>query len=56
MDPQIYITGSGHTRFGRLSQTLEELIVEAAREADHRTEPRRERGHRCRDRRVGCGG
>ncbi|MEN3165251.1 thiolase domain-containing protein [Tistrella mobilis] len=33
MDPQIYITGSGHTRFGRLSQTLEELIVEAAREA-----------------------
>ncbi len=29
----IYITGSGHTRFGRLSETLEELIVEAAREA-----------------------
>lgn len=29
----IYITGSGHTRFGRLTETLEELIVEAAREA-----------------------
>ncbi|MPL89765.1 3-ketoacyl-CoA thiolase [bioreactor metagenome] len=29
----IYITGSGHTRFGRLSETLEELIVAAAREA-----------------------
>lgn len=33
MTPDIYITGSGHTRFGRLEQTLEELIVEAAREA-----------------------
>ncbi|MCI4680811.1 thiolase domain-containing protein [Rhodoblastus acidophilus] len=29
----IYIIGSGHTPFGRLSQTLEELIVAAAREA-----------------------
>jgi acetyl-CoA C-acetyltransferase len=29
----IYITGSGHTRFGRLTETLEELIVAAAREA-----------------------
>ncbi len=33
MTSPIYITGSGHTRFGRLSETLEELIVEAAREA-----------------------
>ncbi|MCV2218676.1 thiolase domain-containing protein [Thauera sp. Sel9] len=33
MTPDIYITGSGHTRFGRLEQTLEELIVEAAQEA-----------------------
>ncbi|WP_341646183.1 thiolase domain-containing protein [Thauera sp. SDU_THAU2] len=33
MTSNIYITGSGHTRFGRLEQTLEELIVEAAREA-----------------------
>lgn len=30
---QIYITGSGHTKFGRLSESLEELIVSAAREA-----------------------
>ena len=29
----IYITGSGHTRFGRLTETLEDLIVAAAREA-----------------------
>lgn len=29
----IYIIGSGHTRFGRLSETLEELIVAATREA-----------------------
>jgi acetyl-CoA C-acetyltransferase len=29
----IYITGSGHTRFGRLPETLEDLIVAAAREA-----------------------
>lgn len=33
MTPDVYIIGSGHTRFGRLQQTLEELIVEAAREA-----------------------
>lgn len=29
----IHIIGSGHTRFGRLSETLEELIVAAAQEA-----------------------
>ncbi len=29
----IYCIGSGHTKFGRLSANLEELIVEAAREA-----------------------
>ncbi len=29
----IHIIGSGHTRFGRLSETLEELIVSAAQEA-----------------------
>lgn len=29
----IHIIGSGHTRFGRLSDTLEELIVAAAQEA-----------------------
>ncbi len=33
MTSTVYITGSGHTRFGRLPETLEELIVEAAREA-----------------------
>ncbi|WP_417264453.1 thiolase domain-containing protein [Celeribacter sp.] len=33
MTHDIYITGSGHTRFGRLDATLETLIVEAAREA-----------------------
>lgn len=33
MTADVYIIGSGHTRFGRLQQTLEELIVEAAREA-----------------------
>jgi len=33
MTHDVYIIGSGHTRFGRLQQTLEELIVEAAREA-----------------------
>lgn len=30
---EILIVGSGHTRFGRLDASLEELIVEAAREA-----------------------
>jgi acetyl-CoA C-acetyltransferase len=33
MTTDIFIIGSGHTRFGRLEQGLEELIVEAAREA-----------------------
>ena len=33
MTHDIYIIGSGHTRFGRLQQTLEELVVEAARDA-----------------------
>ncbi|MDY0073799.1 MAG: thiolase domain-containing protein [Thauera sp.] len=33
MTNTIYITGSGHTRFGRLEQSIEELIVEAAQEA-----------------------
>ena len=33
MTSEIYITGSGHTRFGRLQDTLEELIVAAAQEA-----------------------
>ncbi|QKV18295.1 thiolase domain-containing protein [Oricola thermophila] len=33
MTADIFITGSGHTRFGRLDQSLEDLIVEAAREA-----------------------
>lgn len=33
MTSDIHIVGSGHTRFGRLTETLEELIVEAAREA-----------------------
>lgn len=33
MKHDIYIIGSGHTRFGRLQQTLEELVVEAARDA-----------------------
>lgn len=33
MTHDVYIIGSGHTRFGRLQQTLEELIVEAAQEA-----------------------
>jgi acetyl-CoA C-acetyltransferase len=33
MRNDIYIIGSGHTRFGRLEETLEDLIVEAAREA-----------------------
>lgn len=33
MSSEIYITGSGHTRFGRLQETLEELIVAAAQEA-----------------------
>lgn len=32
-DSQIYCIGSGHTRFGRLTQNLEDLIVEASREA-----------------------
>lgn len=31
--PSVSIVGSGHTRFGRLDLTLEELIVEATREA-----------------------
>ena len=30
---EIHIIGSGHTRFGRLSETLEELIIAAAQEA-----------------------
>lgn len=33
MSSNIYITGAGHTRFGRLTKSLEALIVEAAREA-----------------------
>lgn len=33
MSSEIYIAGSGHTRFGRLQETLEELIVAAAQEA-----------------------
>ncbi len=33
MTKDIFIVGSGHTRFGRLDQSLEDLIVEAAREA-----------------------
>lgn len=33
MTHDVYIIGSGHTRFGRLQQTLEELVVEAARDA-----------------------
>ena len=33
MGDAIYITGSGHTKFGRLADTLEDLIVESAREA-----------------------
>jgi acetyl-CoA C-acetyltransferase len=33
MKNEIFITGSGHTKFGRLTQSLEELILEAAREA-----------------------
>lgn len=33
MTQNIFITGSGHTRFGRLADNLETLIVDAAREA-----------------------
>jgi len=33
MTTDIFIIGSGHTRFGRLEDRLEDLIVEAAREA-----------------------
>lgn len=33
METEVFITGSGHTRFGRLEANLEELIVEAAQEA-----------------------
>lgn len=33
MAQDIYITGSGHTRFGRLADNLETLVVDAAREA-----------------------
>lgn len=33
MDKTIYITGSGHTKFGKLTENLEQLIVQAAREA-----------------------
>ena len=33
MGDAIHITGSGHTKFGRLPDSLEDLIVEAAREA-----------------------
>ncbi len=32
-ESKIYIVGSGHTRFGRLPESLEALIVDAAREA-----------------------
>ncbi len=33
MDQDIYIVGSGHTKFGRLDENLEDIIVAAAREA-----------------------
>lgn len=33
MQSETYIIGSGHTKFGRLGQNLEELVVEAAQEA-----------------------
>lgn len=33
MQSKAFIIGSGHTRFGRLQENLEELVVEAAREA-----------------------
>jgi acetyl-CoA C-acetyltransferase len=33
MSSEIFVVGTGHTRFGRLAQSLEELIVEAVREA-----------------------
>ena len=33
MTSDIYIVGSGHTKFGRLQETIEELIVAAAQEA-----------------------
>lgn len=33
LDDAIFIIGSGHTKFGRLSQTLEQLIISAAQEA-----------------------
>ncbi|MFK4824962.1 acetyl-CoA acetyltransferase [Paenochrobactrum sp. BZR 588] len=35
MDKTIYITGSGHTKFGKLTENLEQLIVQATREALH---------------------
>lgn len=33
MNKTIYITGSGHTKFGKLTENLEQLIVQATREA-----------------------
>ncbi len=33
MAQSLYITGTGHTKFGRLTETLEDLITAAAREA-----------------------
>ncbi|SFJ44866.1 hypothetical protein [Aerobium aerolatum] len=33
MQSETYIIGRGHTKFGRLEQNLEELVVEAAQEA-----------------------
>ena len=33
MTQDIHITGAGHTKFGRLPDSLEDLIVESAREA-----------------------
>ena len=33
MPPDVFIIGSGHIKFGRLEQSLEDLIVEAGREA-----------------------
>ncbi len=33
MTSTISIVGSGHTKFGRLDQNLEQMIVEAVREA-----------------------
>lgn len=33
MNKTIYVTGSGHTKFGKLTENLEQLIVQAAKEA-----------------------